>query len=321
MRTFISLANLDLGIETCFYDGMDEYTKRWLQLVFPEYLIFIVMVIIIASCYSIRIQRLTARRALPVLATLFLLSYTKVLLTVSTVLFYYSTITDLLSNHIETMWSVETCVTLFGLKFTILFITCLLLFIALVPFNVVLIFTRTLSYFRIVTYFKPLLDAYQGPYKIKFNYWTGLQLVVRTIFFGLSALDKQTNMMISVILLGIIICFHKVFPFTRKINNILELLSLLNLQEIFVIAYFKNTNDVMINAAVSLVMFQLIYIMLLHIKVPLCNDVNFSEILLNKYGKILSYFVKKENQRRPIKLASIVPEVMYNYNEFQEPLI
>ena len=37
----ISLLNLDLGIETCFYNGMDDYTKMWLQLMFPIYLIFI----------------------------------------------------------------------------------------------------------------------------------------------------------------------------------------------------------------------------------------------------------------------------------------
>ena len=30
--------HLDLGIETCFYDGMDGYTKIWLQLAFPLYL-------------------------------------------------------------------------------------------------------------------------------------------------------------------------------------------------------------------------------------------------------------------------------------------
>ena len=39
--TFISLANLDLGIQTCFYNGMDDYAKMWLQLAFPFYLIFI----------------------------------------------------------------------------------------------------------------------------------------------------------------------------------------------------------------------------------------------------------------------------------------
>ena len=41
MYTFVSLANLDLGIETCFFAGMDDYAKMWLQLVFPIYLIFI----------------------------------------------------------------------------------------------------------------------------------------------------------------------------------------------------------------------------------------------------------------------------------------
>ena len=93
--TFISLANLDLGIQTCFYNGMDDYAKVWLQLAFPFYLIFIATLTIITSRYSTTIQRLTARRALPVLATLFLLSYTKILRIVSSVLFFYSTITHL----------------------------------------------------------------------------------------------------------------------------------------------------------------------------------------------------------------------------------
>ena len=107
MYAFVSLANLDLGIETCFYNGMDDYTKMWLQLVFPIYLIFIATLLIIASRYSTTIQRLTARRALPVLATLFLLSYTKVLLTVSNALFSYTSITHLPSNHTTLVWSVQ----------------------------------------------------------------------------------------------------------------------------------------------------------------------------------------------------------------------
>ena len=52
----ISLANLDLGIETCFYDGMDDYAKMWLQLVFPIYLFLISYSLIIGSRYSSRIQ-------------------------------------------------------------------------------------------------------------------------------------------------------------------------------------------------------------------------------------------------------------------------
>ena len=34
-----------LGIQTCFYNGMDDYAKMWLQLAFPFYLIFIAMAI------------------------------------------------------------------------------------------------------------------------------------------------------------------------------------------------------------------------------------------------------------------------------------
>ena len=99
LRVFISIANLDLGIEICFYNGMDSYAKMWLQLFFPFYLIIIAALIIVTSRYSSRILRLTYTRSLPVLATLFLLSYTGVLRTVLTVLFSYSTITHLPSGH------------------------------------------------------------------------------------------------------------------------------------------------------------------------------------------------------------------------------
>jgi len=67
----------------------------------------------------------------------------------------------------------------------------------LLPFNTVLILTRTLSQFKCINRFKPLLDAYQGPYKDRFYYWTGLQLLLRAVFYGISAVDRNTNMMIG----------------------------------------------------------------------------------------------------------------------------
>ena len=137
----------------------------WLQLAFPFYLIFIATLIIITSHYSTTIQRLTAHKSLPMLATLFLLSYTKILRIVCSVLFFYSTITHLPSKHTTLVWSVDANVPLFGVRFTILFIVCLILFLILLSFNVILLFNRTLSRFRFINKFKPLLDAYQGPYK------------------------------------------------------------------------------------------------------------------------------------------------------------
>ena len=115
LRVFISFTNLDLGIETCFYNGMDSYAKIWLQLFFPSYLILIAVSIIIASRYSSRILRLTYTRSLPVLATLFLLSYTGVLRVVLTVLFSYSTITHYPSGDRQIVWSIDASVSIISI--------------------------------------------------------------------------------------------------------------------------------------------------------------------------------------------------------------
>ena len=180
--TLLSLINLDLGIETCFYDGMDWYAKMWLQLVFPSYLIIIAFILIFGSRYSPKLQRLTANRVLKVLATLFLLSYTKVLQTVCQVLFFFSSLTHLTNKQTTLVWSVSANVTTFSAKFCILYTVCLILFIIMLIFNAVLLFPRTASRWSFINYFKPLLDAYFGPYKQRYPFWTGLQLLIRSCF-------------------------------------------------------------------------------------------------------------------------------------------
>ena len=325
LHTFISLANLDLGITTCFYNGMDKYAKMWLQLIFLVYLILIATTFIIASRYSTRVQRLTARRTLPVLATLFLLSYTKVLLAVSKVLFMYTTISHLPYNRTTLVWSVDANVSLFKIKFSILFTICAILFIILMPFIVLLIFTRQLSCFRCINHYKPLLDAYQGPYKNKFYYWTGLQLLIRAMFFGLSALDRNTNLIISIILFGILLWLtEKLSPLKNQINNVLETLYILNLLSVFTVSLHTTANkhitDIIINILISLAIFKLVCIIVVHVKN--CCGVNIKE---NRMTKKLSCYIGKitgvNDPPKSIELVNTVPEVKYNYKEFQEPLI
>ena len=74
---FISWINLDWGFETCFFDGMDAYSKTWLQFAFPFYVFFIVVAIIVISGKSTRFSKLlSGRNPVAALATLILLSYT-----------------------------------------------------------------------------------------------------------------------------------------------------------------------------------------------------------------------------------------------------
>ena len=79
---FISWLNLDLGIEVCLFNGLDGYGNTWLQFAFPAYLFVLMGGIIVGCRYSVWLCRLCGSHAVPALATLFLMSYTKILLTV-----------------------------------------------------------------------------------------------------------------------------------------------------------------------------------------------------------------------------------------------
>ena len=82
LAVFIAWLNLDLGIDTCFYKGMTAYGNTWMQFVFPVYIWILALIITYISRYSVTISRLIGRNSAHVLATLFLLSYAKLLRTV-----------------------------------------------------------------------------------------------------------------------------------------------------------------------------------------------------------------------------------------------
>ena len=74
--TLLSFLNLDMGIEICFYDGMDEYAKMWLATINVSILSHVnILYTDHWNLLSPKLQRLTANRVLKVLATLFLPYY------------------------------------------------------------------------------------------------------------------------------------------------------------------------------------------------------------------------------------------------------
>ena len=82
LSLFVAWLNLDLGVELCFYDGMTTVDKVWLQFVFPLYIWTLVSIIIYAARHSIFIVKIIGSSPVSVLATLFLLSYAKILQTI-----------------------------------------------------------------------------------------------------------------------------------------------------------------------------------------------------------------------------------------------
>jgi hypothetical protein len=76
LRAFLAWINLDFCIETCFISGLTALGKTWLQFLFPTYIWTIAGIMIITAKYSKTLTKIYGNRAVPLLATLFLLSYT-----------------------------------------------------------------------------------------------------------------------------------------------------------------------------------------------------------------------------------------------------
>ena len=124
LQSYIYTANLGPPFKMCFYNGMNKYAKMWIQLTYPVYLILITFIIIVGSRYSSKLYRLTYNRALPVLATLFMLTYASILQAISSTPLY-TTIITIPSHSSKNLWLLDPTIPLFGWKFSLLISVCL----------------------------------------------------------------------------------------------------------------------------------------------------------------------------------------------------
>ena len=196
LTVFIAWLNLDLGMETCFYDGMDAYAFTWLQFLFPLYVWILIGVIIIASRYSRKIAQSLGNNPVPTLATLFLLSYSKILRNIIAALFVTSL--DYPDDTSELVWLYDGSVPYFQRADHIMLgISVILVFLLLfLPYTLLLLFGQCLqaySHHRMLSWMnkiKPFMDAYHAPYKKETRYWTGLILLVRCVLFLMFAVNS-----------------------------------------------------------------------------------------------------------------------------------
>ena len=207
LSVFIAWLNLDFGIETCFYNGMDAYSQTWLQFVFPAYLWVIVGLVILVSNYSHRFANLLGNNPVPILATLILLSYAKIL---------HTLIAAINFTHLEypaynrTVWLYDANINYLSDKHIPLYIVAVLVFLFLfLPYTLLLLFgqwLQAISHLKLFSWInrlKPLMDSYHAPYKAKHRYWPGLLLVLRFVLLLVFALNIQQDH--SVNLLAILV--------------------------------------------------------------------------------------------------------------------
>ena len=203
---FIAWLNLDFGIETCFYNGLDAYGKTWLQFVFPVYIWMLVALTILISHYSQRFAKLLGNNPVSVLATLILLSYTKILRTL--IIAVYITYLEYPGNYNRKVWLYDANIDYLVGKHIPLFLVSVAVFLFLfVPYTLLLLFgqwLQAISHLRLFSWvnnarLKPFMDAYHAPYKAKHRYWPGLLLVLRFVLLLVFAFNHQRNFSINLL--------------------------------------------------------------------------------------------------------------------------
>ena len=183
---FIAWLNFDLGIDTqLLFNGMDMYAYSWLQFLFPLYVWLLIAIIITASHYSQRVGSCFGQNPVAVLATLFLMSYSKILTAIITPLTATSLYHSIPDESHSRVWLYDANVLYFGEPgHTVLgmFAIFALLFLFL-PYTLLLLcghWLQAKSHWQTLSWInkiKPFMNAYHAPYKKDTRYLTGLLLL------------------------------------------------------------------------------------------------------------------------------------------------
>ena len=355
LSKFIAWLNLDQGIESCLYNGLDTYISTWLQFLFPLYIWLIAAALIVSSHYSMRVSKLIGNNAVQVLATLFLISYAKVLRLIIDV-FSFTTITYP-DGYKKTVWLIDGNIEFFKGKHVPLVLVTIIFILLSLPYTFILLmiqFLYKISHYRVMFWvqrLKPFFDAYTGPYRANHRYWTGLLLTARIALFITFAVNQHNNISInllaiitvSILLLGWLSSAHSVYEST--LNNILEIFFLCNITITSAVVSFNLYNQrrtpVAIYLSTSVTLVTLVAIVLHHALRQLQLTEFGSKVkvkLVNTLPPLLKRYVAPQTElefsvaevRQPGRNAELVPQAAaapqggyksYNSHELKEPLL
>ena len=241
LTIFIAWVNLDLGIETCFYDGMNTYAFTWLQFLFPFYVWFLMGLMIVLSHYFDMIAKALGKNPVAALATLFLLSYSKILSTVIVALSF--TNLDYPESTTKVVWLYDGNVPYFQRVDHIILgaFALAVLFILFLPYTFLLLGGHWLLHYSDSVLFSwlnkinPFTDAYYAPYKKETRYWIGITPIVRCVLFLIFAFNALGNASVNLLTITSVMAGLAVLAwihnrlYEKLYNDILEASFIFNL--------------------------------------------------------------------------------------------
>ena len=249
LTMFLAWLNFDFGIPICFYNGLDAYSYAWLQYLFPVYLWLLIGVIILINKLPIKVGGLFGSNPVAVLATVVLMSYTKLLQ--SSIVALARTQLDYPGNKTN-VWLYDANITYFkGKHIALAVIAILVIAVLILPYTLLLTFGYRLLAFSNRRYcfwfntFKPFLDPYYAPFNGKMRYWSGFLLVVRGglyVGFAINALGDPSGNLLAISLVFLVLSAwlgHRIYE--KLYVNFLELSFILNVCILSIATYHVRT--------------------------------------------------------------------------------
>ena len=233
-RIFIAWLNLDFGIEMCFVKGLNAFWKSLLQYIFPLYICSIVAFIIWGARRSTRLTRLLGSKAVSVLSSLILLSYTKLLRNMYQSLNYASLLyyDNKTRVHTTIVWAEDGRLKYVASEHAVVFFIGLTVAVLCMVYTLVLLFGQWLRRLSFFSRFHPIFDSYFAPIKSKHHYQLGVFLITRVFLYLLNILLAIHDVAIFILLITTVLLLSymaAVRPLRSKYGFLFYVTFLINL--------------------------------------------------------------------------------------------
>lgn len=216
------LLSLQIGAPICLYDGMETLSHYGLQLVFPTYLYFLMVIFaLLSQRWSCLSRRFSPTKTF---LTLIVMSYTSILETCVAM-------TQCLPIHTlggkrSVRWQPDPNVECFkGWHMTLAVIGYTLLLLYIIPMPLLML-CPTLAY-KYIKKFKPFFDAMWAPFELKFRFWLGVRILALVVVYFVEVLEVINDTIKGPVLLCIILSLFlqvqsSIRPFKNKWINIMD---------------------------------------------------------------------------------------------------
>jgi len=248
MFSVISWFNLNIGIETCFFNGMTAYHKIWLEFGFLVY-IWALEILIIRLCRRyVYFTRLCGKNIGKVLSTVLYMTLIKCA-KLTFQCFVFIEIHNTSDNSRNLVWSPHTSMKYFSgyhiplFLFATVMVAIVLVFVSSLLF---IQFLRRQSFLAVVRRLLPFFETFSGPCNDTHAFWPGMIILVQGGFHLLlvSFVYKDEYVVLAISLASffiIILSFLGPHGVYRKWPlNLLELAYMLNL---FLLTFIMFFND------------------------------------------------------------------------------